>query len=116
MIVIKTKNVVAANDLATRIDLIKSKETEIEKASMSMSVTADNEINLNKFKRKCVKLMLINIVLFVKSQYIKILKQIWWTKFKKFWKINFGLKIVVNFEATTSFIEFRAILKIKMIL
>ena len=51
-ILIKMKNVVAANDVATKIDLIRNKETEIKKTLMSMNVTVDNEINFNKFKRK----------------------------------------------------------------
>ena len=51
-ILIKTKNVTAASDVATRTDLIKNKKTEIEKALMSMNVTADDKINLNKFKKK----------------------------------------------------------------
>ena len=51
-IFIKTKNVIAANDIATKVDLIKNKEAEIEKVSMSISVTVDNEINLKKFIRK----------------------------------------------------------------
>ena len=45
------KNVVAANDVATKADLIKNKEIKIEKTSMSMSVIADNRINLNKLKK-----------------------------------------------------------------
>ena len=52
VILIKMKNVVIVNDVATKADLIKSKETETEKASVSMNVIADDEINLNKFKRK----------------------------------------------------------------
>ena len=67
-------------------------------------------------KRRCVSSMLINIALFVESQYIKISKQIWWTKFKKFWKDNLESKIDVNLEATTFFIDFKAILKLKTIL
>ena len=45
------KNAVAANDIATRINLIKNKETEVEKISVSMNVIIDDEINLNKFKK-----------------------------------------------------------------
>ena len=51
-ILIKTKNVVAASDVATRIDLIKNKETKAEKTSVSMNIIVDNEINSSKFKRK----------------------------------------------------------------
>ena len=51
-ILIKTKNLIVANGVATRTDLIKNKKTKIEKTLMSMSVTADDEINSNKFKRK----------------------------------------------------------------
>ena len=51
MILIKTKNVVTANDVATRTDFIKNKKTETEKMSMSMNVTADHKVNLNKFKK-----------------------------------------------------------------
>ena len=46
------KNVAVASDVATRINLIKNKKTEIEKASMSINVIADDEVNFNKFKRK----------------------------------------------------------------
>ena len=46
----KTKNVITVNDVATKVDLIKNKETETEKALMSMSVIIDNEVNSNKFK------------------------------------------------------------------
>ena len=49
---IETKNAAAASDVATRINLIKNKETETEKMLMSMNVTIDDEINLNNFKRK----------------------------------------------------------------
>ena len=46
------KNAVVANDVATRTDLIKSKETKIEKMFMSMNVIADDAINSNKFKKR----------------------------------------------------------------
>ena len=46
------KNVVTANDVATRTNLIKSKKTKTEKTSVSMNVIANDEINLNKFKRR----------------------------------------------------------------
>ena len=46
------KNVVAADDVATRIALTKNKEIKTEKTLMLMNVTADNRINLNKFKKK----------------------------------------------------------------
>ena len=52
MILIETKNAVAVNNVATRTNLIKNKKTKVKKLSVSMSVTADNKINLNKFKRK----------------------------------------------------------------
>ena len=45
MILIKTKNAVAASDVATRTDLIKSKKIKVKKIFMSISVTADDEIN-----------------------------------------------------------------------
>ena len=48
----KTKNVIIVNNVVTRTDLIRNKQTKVEKASMSINVTADDEINLNKFKRK----------------------------------------------------------------
>ena len=51
-ILIKKKNAVAASDVATRTDLIKSKETEAEKASVSMSVIVEDEVDLNRFKRR----------------------------------------------------------------
>ena len=51
-ILIKRKNVVAASNVATRTDLIKNKEIKTEKTSMLMNVTADDEINSSKFKRK----------------------------------------------------------------
>ena len=51
-ILIKTKNAVAINDVATRTDLIKNKKRKRKKTSMSMNVTADDEINSSKFKRK----------------------------------------------------------------
>ena len=46
------KNAIVASDVATRINLIKSKKIKIKKTSMLMNVIADNEINLNKFKKK----------------------------------------------------------------
>ena len=51
-ILIKMKNTVAVNGVATKTDLIKKKKTKTEKTLMTMSVTADNEINSNKFKKK----------------------------------------------------------------
>ena len=48
----KTKNAVAASNVATKVDLIKNKETKTEKISMSINVTADDEINLRKFKKR----------------------------------------------------------------
>ena len=52
VILTEIKNVVVANDVATRTDWIKSKETKIKKTSVSMNVTADDEVNSNKFKKK----------------------------------------------------------------
>ena len=49
---IKTKNTAAANDVATKADLIKNNEIKTEKILMSMSVTVDDKININKFERK----------------------------------------------------------------
>ena len=46
------KNAVAANDVVTRINLIKNKETGAEKASMSMNIILHDEINSNKFKKR----------------------------------------------------------------
>ena len=46
------KNAGVANDVATRVDLIINKKTEIEKTSILMNVIADDEINLNKFKKR----------------------------------------------------------------
>ena len=46
------KNIVGVNDVATRINLIKNKKTEIKKTLVSMNVIADGEVNLNKLKRK----------------------------------------------------------------
>ena len=51
-ILTETKNAAVANDIATRIDLIKSKETEVEKISMSINMIVNDEINLSKFKRR----------------------------------------------------------------
>ena len=67
-------------------------------------------------KRRCASSILINTALFVKSQYIKISKQIWWTRFEKFWKTNFELKTAVSLETTTSLVDFKMILKLEMIL
>ena len=50
-ILIKTENAVAANDVATRTDLIKSKEIKTEKTLMSLSRIVDDEVNSNEFKR-----------------------------------------------------------------
>ena len=50
-ILIKTKNVVTANDVTTRTDLIKSIKIKIKKASVLMSVIVDDELNSNKFKK-----------------------------------------------------------------
>ena len=49
---IKTKNIASVSDVATRTDLIKSKETEIKKMSVSMNVTVDDIVNSSKFKKK----------------------------------------------------------------
>ena len=46
------KNAVVANAVATKIDLIKNKETKTEKMSILMNVIAHDKINLNKFKRR----------------------------------------------------------------
>ena len=51
-ILIKTKNAVAANNVAMRTDLIKNKKTEIKQTSVSINVIADDEVNLNKFKKR----------------------------------------------------------------
>ena len=51
-ILIKTKNAVAANDVATRTDLIKNKKTKAEKVSVSMNMTINDEVNLNKLKKR----------------------------------------------------------------
>ena len=67
-------------------------------------------------RKKCASSMFTDIALFVDSQYIKTSKQIWWTKLKKFWKINLELKTAVSLEATTSLIDFETILKLKTIL
>ena len=45
------KNVVAANDVVTRTDLIKNKKTETEKASVLMNVIAYDKINSNEFEK-----------------------------------------------------------------
>ena len=45
------KNAIATNDVATKVDLIKSKETKIKKALISMSVTADDKVNLNRLRK-----------------------------------------------------------------
>ena len=46
------KNAIAANDVVTKTDLIKNKKTKTKRTSVSMNVTVDDKINLNKFKRK----------------------------------------------------------------
>ena len=51
-ILTQTKNAVAANDVATRIDLIKNKEIKTKKTSVSMNVINYDKVNLNKFKRR----------------------------------------------------------------
>ena len=51
MILIETKNIVIANDVAIKIDLIKNKKIKVKKISVSINITVDNEINLNKFKK-----------------------------------------------------------------
>ena len=73
---------------------------KIKEVITSINVIADNEENewennvtnnnwekgarKTDTKRRYVSSMLINIIFFVESQYIKISKQIWWTEFEKF--------------------------------
>ena len=107
-------------------------DVKVKEIVMSINITVDDEENewendaidniwekwarKTDTKRKCASLILIDIALFVESQYIKISKQIGWTKFKKSWKINLESKTAVNLETATSLTDFRTILKLKTIL
>ena len=51
-IFIEIKNAIAANDVATRTDLLKSRKIETEEISALMNVIVDDKIILNKFKTK----------------------------------------------------------------
>ena len=51
-ILTEIKNVIIINDVATRIDLRRNKETEAGKTSILMNVIIDDEINLNEFKKR----------------------------------------------------------------
>ena len=104
-------------------------DLKIKKILTTINITIDDEKNKwendtiddiwkkwackTNTKRKCVSSMLINIILFVESQYVKISKQIWWARFKKFWKINLESKTVLSFKTATSFADFKTILKLK---
>ena len=48
----ETKNAVIANDVATKVNLIKNKKTKAEKMSVPMNVIVDDEINSSKFKKR----------------------------------------------------------------
>ena len=52
VILTETKNAVAISNVAIITDLIIIKKTETEKILISICVTVDDKINLNKFKKR----------------------------------------------------------------